>query len=102
LYGTDIDFKVRTANGYDSILTITNHDCTKAVILLLCQEEINLLEFTKLYLRHVFPFVGIPSQVISDCDPKVTSKVFREICNFYKSNRIYRVCPSGNVENTFF
>ena len=102
--GTDVDFEVGTANGYDSILTITDHDCTKAVILLLCREEINLLEFTKLYLRHVFPFVGIPSRVISDRDLKFTSKVFREICDILKVKQnissAYHPQTDGQSEKT--
>lgn len=102
--GTDVDFEVGTADGYDSILTITDHDCTKAVILLLCREEINLLEFTKLYLRHVFPFVGIPSRVISDRDPKFMSKVFREICDLLKVKQnissAYHPQTDGQSEKT--
>jgi hypothetical protein len=104
LCGTDIDFEVGTANGYDSIFTITDHDCTKAVILLPCREEMNSLEFTKLYLRHVFPFVAIPSRVISDPDPKFTSKVFREICNLLKVKQnissAYHPQTDGQSEKT--
>ncbi len=44
----------------------------------------SLLEFAKLYLRYVFPFVEISSQVISDHNLKFISKVFREICNLLK------------------
>ncbi len=41
------------------MLTITDHDCTKAVILLPCKEEMDSLNFAKLYLKQVFPFVEI-------------------------------------------
>jgi hypothetical protein len=38
----------------------------------------------KLYLTHVFPYVGLPEKVISDYDPRFTSKVFQEICDLLK------------------
>src|SRR6266851_2730365 len=73
-----IDFivKLPVSQGYDLVLTITDHDCTKVVILLPCKEKMDLLDFMKLYLEQVFPFVGIPQQVISDQDPCFTSKIF--------------------------
>ena len=57
-----VDFVVKllVSNGYDLILMITDHDCTKAVILLPCKESMNSLGITKLYLEQVFPFVGLP------------------------------------------
>ena len=33
--------KLPLSQGYDSILTITNHNCSKAAIFILCNEEIN-------------------------------------------------------------
>jgi len=62
------------------ILTVTNHDCTKAVILLPCREDMSALEVAKLYLKQVFPFMGLLSKVISDRDTRFTSKVFKEMC----------------------
>jgi hypothetical protein len=66
----DFIVKLPDSKGYDSILTITDHDCTKAVILLLCREDMDSLDLAKLYLHQVFPFVGLPEWVISDQDPK--------------------------------
>jgi hypothetical protein len=73
-----IDFivKLPVSQGYDSVLNITDHDCTKAVILLPCKEEMDSVAFAKLYLKCVFPFIGISQQVISDRDPCFTSKIF--------------------------
>jgi hypothetical protein len=76
----DFIIKLPDSKGYDSILTITDYDCIKVVILLPCQEDMDLLDVAKLYLHQVFPFVGLPEWVISDQDPKFTSKVFQEIC----------------------
>ena len=36
----DFIIKLPLSNGYDSILTVTDHDCTKAVILIPCNEAI--------------------------------------------------------------
>ena len=57
------------SEGYDLIMTITDHDCTKAVILVLCQEKIDTEGVAKLFKDHIFPFVGLPKKVISDRDP---------------------------------
>ena len=46
-----IDFitKLPVSQGYDSILTITDHDCSKAIIFIPCMEEISGEETTTLY-----------------------------------------------------
>ncbi len=76
----DFIVKLPPSQGYDSILMVTNHDCTKVIILLPCKEEMDSLGFAKLYLERIFPFIGLPERVISDQDPRFTSKIFREIC----------------------
>jgi len=45
---------------------------------------LDLLDFAKLYLKQVFPFVGILWWVISDRDPHFTLKIFQEICALLK------------------
>jgi hypothetical protein len=80
----DFIIKLLMSQGYDSILTITDHDCTKVVILLPCKEEMDLMGMAKLYLEHVFLYIGLPEKVISDQDTRFTSKVFREICALLK------------------
>ncbi len=63
-----VDFivKLPKSREYDSVLTITDHDCTKAVVLLPCREDMGLLNIAKLYLKRVFPFAGLLEKVISD------------------------------------
>src|SRR5258708_3294116 len=46
--------KLPTSQGSDSILTITDHDCTKAAVFIPCREEISAEETAALYLKHVF------------------------------------------------
>ena len=80
----DFIIKLPTLNGCDLILTMMDYDCTKAVILLPCQESMSLLDVAKTYLEQGFPFVGLLEWVISDQDPKFTLRVFREVYNLLK------------------
>jgi hypothetical protein len=72
--------KLPPSAGYDSILTITDHDCSKAVLLFPCKESMGTEELARLYFTKVFPHYGIPSKIISDRDPRLTSKMAKEIC----------------------
>ena len=71
-----IDFitKLPELQGYDSILTVTDHDCTKVAIFIPCNEEINAEGMAALYIKHVFIHFGLPSKIISDRDPRFASK----------------------------
>jgi hypothetical protein len=46
--------------GHDSILTITDHNCTKAAIFLPCSKTITGEGIAQLYMDHVFPHFGVP------------------------------------------
>ena len=73
--------KLPVSQGYDSILTITDHDCTKMAQFIPCTEDINAEETAALYAKHTFPLYGLPSKIISDRDPRFTSRFTRELCN---------------------
>ena len=77
-----IDFitKLPLSQGYDSILTVTDHDCTKVAIFILCNEEINAEQTAALYLRQVVTNFRLPSKIISDRDPQFASKFTWELC----------------------
>ena len=77
-----IDFitKLPESQGYDSILTVTDHDCSKATIFIPCVEEISGEETAILYAKHVFARFGLPTKIISDRDPRFASKFTRELC----------------------
>ena len=62
----DFIVKLPLSNGYDSVLTVTDHDCTKAVILIPCNEVITAEGVAKLYLEHVFKRMGLPKNFIHD------------------------------------
>jgi hypothetical protein len=59
---------------YDTILTITDHDCTKAAIFIPCHETITAEGVATSYLHHVYPRVSIPKKIISDRDTRFMSK----------------------------
>ena len=48
------------SRGYDSILTIINHDCSKAAVFLPCQKTIDVEGIAQLYVQHVFPHFSHP------------------------------------------
>jgi hypothetical protein len=78
-----LDFitKLPLSGGHNMILTITNTDCTKASIFLLCLETINSEGVTLLYTNHVVPHYSIPYKVILDWDVCFTSKFTTELCH---------------------
>jgi hypothetical protein len=63
-----LDFitKLPESQGYDLILTVTDHDCTKAAIFIPCREEINAEDTAALYIQHIFAHFGLPQKVISN------------------------------------
>ena len=77
-----LDFitKLSESQGYDSILTVTNHNCTKMAVFIPCPEEINAEEMAALYTKHMFPSYGFPTKLISHWDPCFASKFTWELC----------------------
>jgi len=65
-----LDFitKLPESLGNDTILTITDHDCSKASIFIPCKEAIDSEGVAKLYVQHVIPHYGLPKKIISDRD----------------------------------
>ena len=78
----NIDFitKLPASKGYDSIMTIVDHDCTKAAIFIPCREQMDALGMVELYAKHVFPHYGLPQCIISDRDIRFTSTFTKELC----------------------
>ena len=58
---------------YDAILTIVDHGCSRAALFLPCKTTISGPQIAKLYLRHLYPWYGLPEKIISDWDPWFTS-----------------------------
>jgi hypothetical protein len=76
----DLIMDLPLSQGYDSILTITDHDCSKAAIFLPCLKTITGEGIAHLYVQHVFPHFGVPRRVIFDRDPRFTGKFMWELC----------------------
>ncbi len=77
-----LDFitKLPVSQGYDSILTVTDHDCTKAAVFIPCKESMTAEETAGLIVQHIFPQFGLPLKFISDRDLKFTSRFVRGLC----------------------
>ena len=77
-----VDFMVKLplSKGSDSILTVTDQGCTKAVILVPCREDMGVEAVTNLFKKCVFPHIGIPTKLISDRNTRFTSSWFKELC----------------------
>jgi hypothetical protein len=76
----DFIVKLPLSNGFDSILTITDHDCTKAAIFIPCNKTITAEGVAELYLQHVFKRFGLPQKVIGNRDPRLAGKFARALC----------------------
>jgi RNase H-like domain found in reverse transcriptase/Integrase zinc binding domain/Chromo (CHRromatin Organisation MOdifier) domain len=61
------------SDGYDAILTIVDHGCSRGAIFLPCSTTITGAGIAKLYLENVFRWFGLPRKIISDRDPRFTS-----------------------------
>jgi hypothetical protein len=52
--------KLPTSKGFDLIMTIVDHNCSKAAIFIPCKEQMDALGTAELYTKHVFPHYGLP------------------------------------------
>src|SRR5712672_3410425 len=77
----DFIVKLPESEGFDTILTITDHDCSKAAMFMPCNETVDAAGVAKLYATYVFPHYGLPKKVISNRDPRFASNFAREMCN---------------------
>ncbi len=77
-----LDFitKLPLNGGYDTILSITDHNCSKVAIFLPCNERIDAIRTAQLYTQQVFPHYGIPKKVISNRDTHFTVEFTKKLC----------------------
>ena len=69
----DLITQLPKASGYNAILTIVDQGCSRAAMFLPCHMTITREGVALLYLKHLFPWFGVPSKVISNRDPHFTS-----------------------------
>jgi hypothetical protein len=67
--------------GYDAILTIVDHSCSRATIFLPCLASITGPGIARLYLDNVYQWFRLPTKVISDRDPRFTSQFGKALTN---------------------
>ena len=76
----DFSIKLPVSNGFDSVLTVTDHNCTKAIILIPCNKSITAEGVAKLCLEHIFKRVGLPQTFIHDRDTRFMSSFAVKMC----------------------
>ena len=62
----DFIVKLPLSDGYNLILTIMVHGCTKAIIFVPCNKSITAEGVAKIHLEHVFKHMGLPQTFIHD------------------------------------
>ena len=87
----DLIIDLPPLQGYDSILTITDHDITKAALFFPCAQTITREGVAAIYAQHVFPHYGLPRKVISDQDTHFTSRFVKEL------ERILDITPNMSM-----
>ena len=68
------------SNGFNTVLTIIDHGCSKAAKFIPCTTNITGEGVAALYLQHLVPWFGIPRKIISDHDPRFVSHFTTELC----------------------
>ena len=68
------------SDSFDSILTIVDQGCSKAAKFIPYHKTIDGPDVALEYLKHLVPWFGIPSRIISDCDPHFASTFFQALC----------------------
>ena len=76
----DLIMDLPELNGFNAVLTIIDHGCSKAAKFIPCTTNITGEGVAALYLQHLVPWFGIPRKIISDCDPRFFSHFTTELC----------------------
>ena len=69
----DLIMGLPNRQGFNAILTIVDHGCSRAAIFLPCTMNISGPGIAQLYLDYVYRWFGLPTKIISDRDPCFTS-----------------------------
>ena len=76
----DFITKLPPSGGFDTILTITDTDCSKASIFIPYNKAIDSEGVAALYLTNIQPHYGLPKKIISDRNPRFTSCFGQALC----------------------
>ena len=75
---TDLVTDLPESHGYTAIAVFVDR-MTKMVHLAPCKKEITVAEYAQLFVDHVFKLHGLPEVIVSDRDPRFTSKFWRTL-----------------------
>jgi hypothetical protein len=82
--------KTRIENGhtitYDAVWTIVDR-LSSYVKIIPVTKDIIASRLIDLFERHIFPDWGYPQDIVTDMDPKFTSKIWRKYCSVNKINQ---------------
>jgi hypothetical protein len=73
--------------GKDAILTIMDHNCSRAAVFLPCTTTITGPGIAQLYMDHIYKWFGLPTKVISNRDPRFTSHFGKSLAQQLKINQ---------------
>ena len=73
---TDLVTDLPESDGYTTIAVFVDR-YTKMVHFAPCRKEVTAMEYAKLFVDHVFRLHGLPEVIISDRDPRFTSKFWK-------------------------
>jgi transposase InsO family protein len=76
----DLIMDLPKSNGFNAVLTIIDHGCSKVAKFILCTTNITRKGVAALYLQHLVPWFGIPRKIISNHNPQFISHFTKELC----------------------
>jgi transposase InsO family protein len=76
----DLITQLLCCEGFDAILTVVDHGCSRAAIFIPCTTSVTGEGIAELYFKNIYQWFGLPSKVISDRDPRFTSHFAKALC----------------------
>ena len=76
----DLITQLPKCDGFDAILTIVDHGCSRAAVFIPCHTTITGEGIAKLYFEHIYKWFGLPDRMISNRDPRFTSYFAKALC----------------------
>ena len=77
----DLITQLPKCDGYDAILTIVDHGCSRAAVFIPCSTTIMGEGIAKLYFEHIYRWYRLLDRMISNRDPRFTSHFAKALCN---------------------
>ena len=95
----DLIMDLPELNGFNTILTIIDHSCSKAAKFIPCTTNITGEGVAALYLQHLVPWFGIPCKIISNHDLHFVSHFTMKLCQLLHIQQnvstAFHLCTNG-------